>query len=66
MTYITDFEGELTKKLEDGTDNTTAIVRWVSEKILASYKNGIIAGKKGSQKIHKGQNATGVSSQKAE
>ena len=66
MSYITDFEGELTKKLEDGTDNTTAIVRWVSEKILESFKNGVIAGKKGSQRIHKGQNATGVATKKAE
>ena len=47
MTYIEQFEQELTKKLEDGTDNTLAIVRWASEKILESYKNGITAGQKG-------------------
>lgn len=66
MSYITDFEGELTKKLEDGTDNTTAIVHWVSEKILESFKNGVIAGKKGAQKIRKEQNTTDVSATKAE
>lgn len=48
MSYITDFEGELIKKLEDRTEDTTAIVHWVSGKILESYKHGIIAGKKGS------------------
>jgi hypothetical protein len=46
MTFIQQFETELNKKLEDGTDNTLAIVRWASEKVLASYKNGIAAGKK--------------------
>lgn len=65
MSYITDFEGEFIKKLENAEDKTS-VVRWVSEKVLESYKNGVIAGKKGSQRIHKGQNATGVSSQKAE
>ena len=47
MTYIQQFEAELTEKLENGTDNTLAIVRWVSEKVLESYKNGITAGQKG-------------------
>ena len=47
MTYLQQFEAELTKKLENGTDNTAAIVRWVSEKVLESYRNGITAGQKG-------------------
>jgi hypothetical protein len=55
MTYIQQFEAELTQKLEDGTDNTTAIARWVSEKVLESYRNGITAGQKGTQVIRKGQ-----------
>jgi len=46
MSYIKDFEVELTKKLESGAD-TASIVRWISEKVLASYKNGIAAGKRG-------------------
>lgn len=55
MTYLQQFEAELTEKLENGTDNTTAIVRWVSEKVLESYRNGITAGQKGVQVIRKGQ-----------
>jgi hypothetical protein len=47
MTFIQQFEAELTQKLENGTDNTLAIVRWTSEKVLESYKNGISAGQKG-------------------
>jgi len=45
MSYIKDFEVELTKKLESGED-TVSIVRWISEKVLASYRNGIATGKK--------------------
>ena len=55
MTYIQQFEAELAQKLDNGTDNTTAIVRWVSEKVLESYRNGITAGQKGTQVIRKGQ-----------
>lgn len=55
MTFIQQFETELNKKLEDGTDNTLAIVRWASEKVLASYRNGIAAGQKGAKVIHKGE-----------
>jgi len=32
-----------------------AIVRWVSEKVLESYRNGITAGQKGAQVIRHGQ-----------
>ena len=46
MTYIEQFESELTKKL-DGAEDTATIVRWVSEKVLESYRNGITAGKNG-------------------
>ena len=45
MSYITDFETELTKKLESAED-TKSLVRWISEKVLESYKNGITAGQK--------------------
>jgi hypothetical protein len=54
MTYIQEFEAELQKKLE-GSSDTTTIIRWVSEKVLASYKNGIAAGRKGATVIRKGQ-----------
>ena len=55
MTFIQQFETELAQKLDNGTDNTLAIVRWASEKVLESYRNGITAGKKGAQVIRKGQ-----------
>jgi hypothetical protein len=54
MTYIEKFEAELLKKL-NGTEDATVIVRWVSEKILESYRNGITAGQKGAQVIRQGQ-----------
>jgi hypothetical protein len=43
MTYIHEFEAEFQKKLE-GAGDTASIVRWVSEKVLESYRNGITAG----------------------
>ena len=46
MSYIQQFETELAKKLESA-ESTPTIVRWVSEKILESYRNGITAGQKG-------------------
>jgi len=53
MSYIKDFETELLAKL-NGTEDTTAIARWISEKVLQSYKNGITAGQKGATVIRKG------------
>jgi hypothetical protein len=47
MSYIEQFEVELMKKLETGPESTAEIVRWVSEKVLESYRNGITAGQKG-------------------
>lgn len=46
MAYIEQFEQELVAKL-NGKEDTASIVRWVSEKVLESYKNGITAGQKG-------------------
>jgi uncharacterized membrane-anchored protein len=54
MTYIEQFEQELVKKLQSNEDSA-AIVRWVSEKVLESYKNGITAGQKGAKVIRKGE-----------
>ena len=54
MSYIKQFEVELAKKL-DGPEDTAVIVRWVSEKVLESYRNGITAGQKGAQVIRKGK-----------
>jgi len=58
MTYIEQFELELVKKL-NSNESEAAIVRWVSEKVLESYRNGITAGQKGTQVIRKGQSRRG-------
>ncbi len=54
MSYIEEFESELSKKL---TSNETGeeIVRWVSEKVLESYRNGITAGQKGATVKRQGE-----------
>lgn len=54
MSYIESFEAELTRKLDTGAESTAEIVRWVSEKVLESYRNGITAGQQGAQVIRKG------------
>jgi hypothetical protein len=54
MTYIEQFEAEFLKRLETGEDKAS-IVRWVSEKVRASYANGISAGQKGAQVVRKGK-----------
>ena len=46
MSYIKEFEAELVKKLNGSEDDAT-VVRWVCEKLLESYRNGITAGQKG-------------------
>ena len=52
--YIEQFESELAKKLTS-SETGEAIVRWVSEKVLESYRNGITAGQKGATVIRKGE-----------
>ena len=54
MSYIKDFDAELLKKLESKED-TASIARWISEKVLESYRNGITAGQKGATVIRKGE-----------
>lgn len=48
MSYIDEFEKELIKKL-DGNEDTASLVRWVSEKLIESYRNGINAGRNGGE-----------------
>jgi hypothetical protein len=55
MSYIQQFEAELAKKLESGTEDTASIVRWAGEQVLASYRNGITAGQKGAKVIRQGE-----------
>ena len=54
MTFIQQFETELSKKLE-GSEDTASIVRWASERVLESYRNGITAGQKGAKVIRQGE-----------
>ena len=53
MSYIKEFETELMKKL-NSSETGEAVVRWVSEKVLESYRNGITAGQQGAQVLRKG------------
>jgi len=48
------FESELVKKLQ-GKEDTAAVIRWICEKHLQSYKNGITAGKNGKNVIRQGE-----------
>ena len=64
MSYIDEFENEFRKRLE-GTDDTNTLVRWVSEKLLQSYRNGITAGEKGKTVIRQGQSRRRGTSGKA-
>lgn len=65
MTFIQQFEAELTKKLIS-SETSEAIVRWSSEKILESYRNGITAGRKGETVKRHGKSRRRDSSGKAE
>jgi hypothetical protein len=53
MGYLDQFEAELAKKL--GTPIDDPIIRFVSEKILESYRNGINAGQAGEEVIRSGK-----------
>jgi hypothetical protein len=63
MTYLQSFEVELAKKLESGEDKA-AIVRWVSEKMQKSFRNGILAGQKGAEVRDFKSNRSALSSEK--
>ena len=56
MSYIEQFEQELAKKIESSVKPLPELLRWVSEKVLESYRNGITAGQKGATVIRKGEN----------
>jgi hypothetical protein len=66
MSYIETFEQELMQKLESGTEDTASIVRWVSEKVLESYRNGITAGQKGATVKRQGQSRRSGFARRAE
>jgi hypothetical protein len=52
MSYIEQFETELRKKFAEAKDDEV-LFRWISEKILESYRNGITAAQKGAKVIRK-------------
>jgi uncharacterized membrane-anchored protein len=54
MSYIEQFEAELRKKYDEAQDEEV-LFRWICEKVLESYRNGITAGQKGTQVIRKGK-----------
>jgi len=54
MTYLENFERELAQRIQSGED-TASIVRWVNEKVLESYRNGIKAGQNGAVVKRNGQ-----------
>lgn len=49
MSYIEQFGAELSKKLQ--SEDPASIVKWASEKIRSSYKNGAAAARRGSAKV---------------
>ncbi len=55
MTFIELFEQELARLIEDTGTPTSEIVRWASERVLESYRNGIAAGQKGTAVARKGE-----------
>ena len=65
MSYITEFESEFTKRLVSSEKSET-LVRWVCEKLLESYKNGITAGQNGTTVKRQGQSRRRGSYGKAE
>jgi hypothetical protein len=54
MSYLNEFEQELKAKLQSA-EGEEAIIRWISEKVLESYRNGIKAGQTGRQVIRDGK-----------
>jgi hypothetical protein len=47
MSYMQEFEADFRRKLEKEATPLSELVRWVTEKVLESYRNGIKAGQKG-------------------
>lgn len=62
MSYIEQFEAELLKKLQ--SEDPASVVKWASEKIRSSYKNGAALARRGSAKVQAPEN--GAPAPKAE
>lgn len=46
MTFLEQFQAELTKRLE-AKEDIPSLVKWFSRILRKSYRNGIVAGRKG-------------------
>jgi len=55
MSYIEQFEAELLKKLR--SEEPASVVKWASEKIRSSYKNGAAAARKGAARAKASDNS---------
>jgi hypothetical protein len=55
MTFIDQFEQTLAQMLDSGSAGSAEIIRWASEKVLESYRNGITAGQKGATVKRQGE-----------
>lgn len=62
MSYIEQFETELLKKLQ--TEEPASVVKWASEKIRSSYKNGAAAARKDATKANDSDNSGPVTKAK--
>jgi len=65
MSYIEEFEREFRTKLRTEADDDT-LVRWASERVLASYLNGITAAARGERVKRQGTSRRRGTSGKAE
>jgi len=65
MSYMQEFEAELRQQYSECTDEEV-LFRWICEKVLESYRNGITAGQKGTQVIRQGKSRRRGSFGKAE
>ena len=64
-TYIETFETEFRKRLAS-TDSDDALVKWVSERVLESHRNGITAGQNSKTVKRQGESRRRGSTGKAE
>ena len=65
MTFMQKFEEEFTKKLLS-SEKTETLVRWVCERVLESYRNGITYGRQGGMVKRQGESRRRGSYGKAE
>jgi hypothetical protein len=65
MGYLQQFDQELLRMLESGVDNVD-VVRFASEAVLESFRNGVKAGKNGEHVIRDGKSRRPYAGSKAQ